>query len=95
MTTCGYDVVMKKVRIAELKARLSENLRAVRRGETVTVMDRDTPVARLVPIRKRKALSIVEPHPGATPFHKVKLPPPLTSSIDVVDILLELRQNHR
>ena len=36
---------MKEVRIAELKARLSEYLRAVRRGETIAVLDRETPVA--------------------------------------------------
>jgi prevent-host-death family protein len=41
-------------RIAELKARLSEYLRAVRRGETIGVLDRETPVAQIVPIRDRK-----------------------------------------
>jgi prevent-host-death family protein len=40
---------MAAVRIAELKARLSEHLRSVRKGRTLTVLDRDTPVARIVP----------------------------------------------
>jgi prevent-host-death family protein len=40
---------MRKVRIAELKARLSEHLRSVRNGETLTVLDRETPIARIVP----------------------------------------------
>jgi prevent-host-death family protein len=40
---------MKGIGIAELKARLSEHLRAVRKGRTLTVLDRDTPVARIVP----------------------------------------------
>jgi len=40
---------MSKVRIAELKARLSEHLRSVRNGETLTVLDRETPIARIVP----------------------------------------------
>ena len=40
---------MKPVRIAELKSRPSEYLRAVRRGRTLTVLDRDTPIARIVP----------------------------------------------
>jgi prevent-host-death family protein len=40
---------MSKIGIAELKARLSEHLRAVRRGGTLTVLDRDTPIARIVP----------------------------------------------
>lgn len=42
-------MVMTTVRIASLKARLSEHLRLVRRGGTVTVLDRDTPIARIVP----------------------------------------------
>ena len=40
---------MGDVRIADLKARLSEHLRSVRKGATLTVLDRDTPVARIVP----------------------------------------------
>jgi antitoxin (DNA-binding transcriptional repressor) of toxin-antitoxin stability system len=43
-------MVMKAVRIAELKAHLSEHLRAVRRGEILTVLDRDTPIARISPV---------------------------------------------
>ena len=42
-------MVMKAVKIADLKARLSEYLRLVRKGGTLTVMDRETPVARIVP----------------------------------------------
>lgn len=40
---------MSEVRIADLKARLSEHLRSVRNGGSLTVLDRDTPVARIVP----------------------------------------------
>lgn len=40
---------MSDVRIADLKARLSEHLRSVRNGGTLTVLDRDTPVARIIP----------------------------------------------
>jgi antitoxin (DNA-binding transcriptional repressor) of toxin-antitoxin stability system len=42
---------MKTVGIAELKARLSEHLKLVRKGRTLTVLDRDTPVAQIVPIQ--------------------------------------------
>lgn len=42
-------VMTKGVGIADLKARLSEHLGNVRRGRTVTVLDRGTPVARIVP----------------------------------------------
>jgi antitoxin (DNA-binding transcriptional repressor) of toxin-antitoxin stability system len=40
---------MSDVGIAELKARLSEHLRSVRNGLKLTVLDRDTPIARIVP----------------------------------------------
>ena len=40
---------MKGVGIADLKARLSEHLRLVRKGRTLTVLDRDTPIAQIVP----------------------------------------------
>ncbi|MGH2749679.1 MAG: type II toxin-antitoxin system Phd/YefM family antitoxin [Actinomycetota bacterium] len=40
---------MKRVKIAELKDRLSEHLRAVEKGAEVVVTDRDRPIARIVP----------------------------------------------
>jgi len=50
MTTSGHDETMKSANVSELKSRLSEYLRAVRGGETIEVRDRDTAVARLVPL---------------------------------------------
>jgi antitoxin (DNA-binding transcriptional repressor) of toxin-antitoxin stability system len=41
---------MKKARIAELRGSLSRYLRYVRGGGTVVVLDRDVPIARLVPL---------------------------------------------
>jgi prevent-host-death family protein len=55
-------VVMKQVRIAELKAHLSRYLAQVRRGDAVVVCDRNTPIARLVPyIEADDALVVHEP----------------------------------
>jgi prevent-host-death family protein len=88
-------MVMKHVRIAELKARLSEYLRAVRRGETIAVLDRDTPVAQIVPFRERTALRIRKPAPEAPPLNRVRLPKPLKLNVDIVELLLEERQGHR
>lgn len=42
---------MEAIRIGELKARLSEYLRAARSGDVFTVLDRDTPIATLGPYR--------------------------------------------
>ncbi len=41
-------VVMERVGVAALRARPSEYLRIARRG-TALVLDRDTPIARIVP----------------------------------------------
>ena len=86
---------MKQVRVAELKARLSEHLRAVRRGETVAVFDRDTPIAHIVPVEQAAALRIRRPRPGAPALNRVPIPRPLKTKVDVVALLLEERQGHR
>ncbi|HEY1251317.1 MAG TPA: prevent-host-death protein [Thermoanaerobaculia bacterium] len=41
---------MKNAKISELRDGLSDYLARVRRGETVIVYDRDTPIARIEPI---------------------------------------------
>ncbi len=86
---------MRAVRIAELKARLSEYLRAVRRGETIAVLDRDTRVAEIVPVRAANALRIRKPAAGAPAPNRVRLPQDSKSAVDIVQVLLETRQSHR
>lgn len=49
MTTNGYNGSMPETGIAELKGKLSEYLRVVRKGGEVVIKDRETPIARLVP----------------------------------------------
>ena len=89
-------MVMSTVRIAELKSRLSEHLRKVRRGWSVTVLDRDTPIARLVPYQNDGAsLQVRAPAPGAPKLRRVSLPPPLRLKRDVVALLIEERQRER
>jgi prevent-host-death family protein len=41
---------MKNANVSDLKAHLSEYLAQVRQGEIVTVYDRRTPIARMVPL---------------------------------------------
>ena len=82
--------------IAELKARLSEYLRAVRRGETISVLDRETPIARIVPATERTTLYVRRPAASAPALNRVPLPgKPLKLSVDIVDLLLEERQGPR
>jgi len=43
---------MTAVNIAQLRGHLSTYLKRVRRGEEILIRDRDTPVAKLVPLRE-------------------------------------------
>ena len=79
----------RPVRIAMLKAHLSAVLRRVKRGETVTVMDRDTPVAQLAPIEDTR--SPIHIRPARTTLAGLRLPPPLRTRSDIVALLLEER----
>jgi prevent-host-death family protein len=51
-------VVMKRVKIAELKSQLSKHLRAVELGAEIEVTDRERPIARIVPARPPQGVAI-------------------------------------
>lgn len=87
---------MKSVRIAELKARLSEHLQEVRRGRSFTVLDRNTPIARVVPYgAENEPLRVRKPAGRYPSLQRVPLPPPLKLEVDIVDLLLQERQGAR
>jgi antitoxin (DNA-binding transcriptional repressor) of toxin-antitoxin stability system len=89
-------MTMYTVKIADLKARLSHHLRAVRRGRTLTVLDRDRAIARIVPYDgERCPLVVRSPGPGVPPVARVTLPPPLRAAPDVLAPLAEERQGER
>jgi prevent-host-death family protein len=79
---------MSEIRIADLKARLSEHLRSVRKGGTVTVFDRDTPIARIVPY----AAQSLEVRKARRRLRDLKLPPKPATRTDSVAVLLEDRR---
>jgi prevent-host-death family protein len=79
---------MSDVRIADLKARLSEHLRTVRNGGTLTVLDRDTPVARIVPY----ATQPLEIRKAKRRLRDLKLPPRPAKRTDSVSLLVEDRR---
>lgn len=88
-------MVMKRLKIAEFRAKLSEYLRAVRRGETIVVSDRDTPIVRVVPFETgTEALAVRKPL-GRIALQKVPLPPRRKIKGDIVALLLEERQGER
>jgi prevent-host-death family protein len=59
---------MRSVKIAELKDRLSEHLRAVEQGAEVLVTDRNRPIARIVPVSST-GLELIPP---IIPFEAVR-----------------------
>ena len=79
---------MKSVGIAELKARLSEHLKSVRKGRTLTVLDRDTPVARIVPY----AAEPLEIRRASRRLRDLKLPPRPSAPTDSLSILMDDRR---
>ena len=92
MTRNDYHRVMKKVRVAELKSRLSEHLRAVKRGQTITILERDSPIARITPLESRRSPLVVRPRPArAVPLADIPLPAPLNLKTDAVVLLTQER----
>jgi prevent-host-death family protein len=88
----GHD--KQGVGVAELKARLSAYLRRARRGEAVTVYDRDTPVARLVPYEGGVQASLPVRKATAA-LRDVELPEPLERDVGSLEALAEERQAGR
>jgi len=82
------------VKIAEFKAHLSQYLREVRAGQTLTVMDRNTPVAFVSPAEKNDPDGLIV-RKATRKWSDVKIPPPLKTDVDIVKILLEDRESGR
>lgn len=82
---------MKTANVSELKAKLSAYLAEVRRGGTVVVYDRSTPIARLVPFQEEpEDLVLIEPSGPAADVKRIK-PVRLKKRIDLDKILREMR----
>jgi prevent-host-death family protein len=97
MTISDYLVVMKKrakkaarpLRVAELKTHLSAYLKRVREGETLVVHDRDTPIARIVPIEDD---GVFIRH-ATKRWEDIRWPAPPKKKTDSLAVLLELRKD--
>lgn len=98
VTNYSHVVVMSKSRVgvAELKARLSEYLRGVRKGHELTIYDREQPIARVVPYAVHTSgLVVREPVSRYRSLGDIPIPPPAALDVDVVDLLLEDRKRGR
>lgn len=87
MTIYDYYMTMKTIGVAALKARLSEHLRAVRKGRSVTVLDRRTPIARIVPYDE----STLEVRKASRKPRDLTLPPRPAARTDSLSVLLDDR----
>jgi antitoxin (DNA-binding transcriptional repressor) of toxin-antitoxin stability system len=84
MTSDDYNMVMKGIGIAELKAKLSEHLRLVRKGRTLTVLDRDTPIAQIVPYQAQS----LEVRSATRRPRDLQLPPRPSARTESLAVLL-------
>ncbi len=85
---------MKQVGIADLKAHLSGHLRTVKKGETLLVVDRGTPVARILPAADPSGGLVTRPPTRDLQSVRkmLKRLPPLDLPVDSLSILLEDRK---
>lgn len=90
MVMDDYHLVMLTIGTAELKAHLSEYLHAVRGGETIIVLDRREPIARIVPMGTHHHQLMVRPARGR--LQDVALLGPICSPGDVLVQLDEERK---
>ena len=81
-----YYSHMKTLKISYFKAHLSQQLREVRNGERIIIMDRDKPVAEVVPIDSERKLTLR--HPSRKLAYKKRA---FTIDVDPLDVLLEDR----
>jgi prevent-host-death family protein len=84
---------MKKAKVSELKSRLSSYLAEVKQGDTVVVCERQTPIARLVPlVEEKRDLKVREARRPIGKLGKIR-PVRLRKKIDPDKLLREMRGN--
>ena len=91
VTILGHNIVMKRAKISELKARLSSYLSDVRSGETIIVCERATPIAQLSPLPEiADDLKIREPERPIRELTKIRSVH-IRKKMDVNKLLRETR----
>ena len=83
-------VMTERPRIAELKARLSAYLAAVRGGASLVVCDRNTPIARITPYERDDGVAVRAPRRSLATLRTVKGVRP-RRPVDVATLLRETR----
>ncbi len=95
---------MQRATVSDLKSHLSAYLKKVRAGETVLVLDRDQPLARVEPAtveddpKARLAMltrdGLIQPAERRVPMRMLKSRPPAASK-SILEALLKERQEGR
>ena len=88
VTIRDQNKVMSKVGIADLKAHLSHHLRKVRGGRTLTIVDRNTPVAQIIPYDVEAPLEVRR---ATRKPSDLRLPPPTSKPTNSLSVLLQDR----
>ncbi len=81
------------VRLADFKAHLSRYIRGVRQGRPLTLLDRQMPVAQVVPYSEKPGKLAVRP--AIRKSGQVRFPAPPGKRLDVVRFAAEERQRYR
>lgn len=83
---------MKRICIVDLEDQLARHLRSVERGEEIEVIDRDRPIARIVPISDDGAGVEIVPASASPREFRARRPRPARWPIDSVELLLRKRR---
>ncbi len=80
------------VKIANLKAKLAHYLRLVKAGEEITVIDRNLPIAKIIPLQSSSSLETIPAEGSFSELKSMKIPPAEKKpKIDTLALLLEER----
>jgi prevent-host-death family protein len=100
----SYNSLVQQATISQLKNRLSAYLKKVRAGETILILDRDQPIAKIEPIRSEDdpdgriaflaSQGILKPASKPIPLGLLKSIKPIRGS-GVLQALLEERRQGR
>lgn len=82
---------MSQVPISVLKAKFSEYIRRVRKGESIEILDRGVPVAHLSKIQAAGEENLIIPAAGSIDLRKMKFHARMEGPEDVLDLLFEER----
>ncbi len=88
----------RKVKVSEFKVHLGRYLKEVKTGGEITVLDRETPVAKLIPFVEEPSLEIVSPsldwaETDAIWKEKTKAKPPTVLKKSYLEYLTEDRDS--